>query len=172
MEKGCVQVYTGDGKGKTTAALGLALRAAGAGLRVLIVQFMKSGACSEHAALARLADRITVRHCGRDAFVRGEASPEDVRLAADGLRDATESLRSGRFDVVILDEACVAVHFKLFSAAELVDAIRGRRPGTEVVVTGRRAPPELLAAADLVTEMREVRHYFAAGVPARRGIES
>ncbi|OPZ09776.1 MAG: Cob(I)yrinic acid a,c-diamide adenosyltransferase [candidate division BRC1 bacterium ADurb.BinA292] len=172
METGRVQVYTGDGKGKTTAAVGLAVRAAGAGLRVLIVQFMKGGPSSEHAALACLADRITVRHYGRAGFVHGDPTPDDLRLGREALRDAAGALCEGTHDVVVLDEACVAVHFGLFRAAELVSAIEARAKGVEVVVTGRRAPPELLAIADLITEMRPLRHYYNDGVPARRGIEA
>jgi len=167
-----LQVYTGDGKGKTTAALGLALRAAGAGLRVFIAQFAKGMPYSELVSLERLADRVTVRQYGRRCFIRGSPTPEDVAAARDGLAEAREVVASGRWDVVILDEANIATHFGLFSVDDLLDVVDLAGGRVEIVVTGRRADPRLLARADLVTEMREVKHYYAEGVPARRGIES
>ena len=168
---GRVQVYTGDGKGKTTAALGLALRAAGAGLRVFIGQFVKGRWCGEHEALAALSERVSVRLFGREKFVCGKPAPEDVPAAKQGLREAGEALASGQYDVVILDEANVAVHLGLFSVDELLAAIEGRAEEVEVVVTGRDAHPRLVERADLVTEMRCVKHYFDQGQKARRGIE-
>ena len=169
--RGCVQVYTGDGKGKTTAALGLALRAAGAGLRVFIAQFVKGTRYSELVALQLLADRITVRQYGREQFVRGTPAAEDVRAAGVGLDEVRRALVSGAYDVVILDEANIATHFGLFSVGELLEAINLRPDDVELVITGRRAAPEVIERADLVTEMREVKHYYANGVEARRGIE-
>lgn len=171
MTTGYVHVYTGDGKGKTTAALGLALRAAGASLRVLIAQFIKGKASSEHRSLHNLSGHVTVKLYGRGGFIQGEPSPEDVEAARQGLAEAREALASGQYDVVILDEANVATHVGLFSVDELLAAIEGRAEGVEVIVTGRNAHPRLIERADLVTEMREVKHYFAQGVQARRGIE-
>jgi cob(I)alamin adenosyltransferase len=168
---GYVHVYTGAGKGKTTAALGLALRAAGAGLRVFIAQFLKGRRCSEHKALERFSDLITVRLCGRGEFIRGEPALEDIEAARQGLREARAALASGHYKVVVLDEASEATHLGLFSAEELIEAVGGKAKGVEVVITGRHASPKLLGVADLVTEMREVKHYFARGVKARRGIE-
>jgi cob(I)alamin adenosyltransferase len=165
-------VYTGDGKGKTTAALGLALRAAGAGLRVFIAQFIKGMHYSELDALERFSDLITIRQYGRGCFIRGEPSEDDRRAAVEGLAEAAGAIRSGQYAVVILDEANVAVHFGLFTIDELLDAIAPRPDCVEVVVTGRRAHPRLLEIADLVTEMREVKHYYTEGLEARRGIES
>lgn len=170
--KGYVQVYTGNGKGKTTAALGLALRAAGAGMKVFVGQFIKSAGYSEHESLSRLAASITVRAFGRGCFITGEPEPEDIRLANEGLQTAREALQSGVYGLVILDEANVAVDVGLFSADDLLSAIRERAPGVEVVVTGRKACTELLDIADLVTEMVEVKHYYRRGVKARKGIES
>ncbi|HCU34273.1 MAG TPA: cob(I)yrinic acid a,c-diamide adenosyltransferase [Armatimonadetes bacterium] len=170
--RGCIQVYTGDGKGKTTAALGLALRAAGAGLRVFIAQFIKGMHYSELDALERFSDLITIRQYGRGCFIRGEPSEDDRRAAVEGLAEAAGAIRSGQYAVVILDEANVAVHFGLFTIDELLDAIAPRPDCVEVVVTGRRAHPRLLEIADLVTEMREVKHYYTEGLEARRGIES
>lgn len=170
-EKGYLQVYTGDGKGKTTAAMGLALRCAGAGGRVFLGQFVKGMHYAELDALARFADSITVRQFGRDCFIVREPEDEDIRLAREGLAECEQALRSGAYDLVVLDEASIAVHYRLFSTAELLAAIAARPPHVEVVVTGRRAPPELVARADLVTEMREIKHYYQGGVVAREGIE-
>jgi len=169
--KGYLQVYTGDGKGKTTAAIGLAIRAAGAGLSVLFAQFVKGQKYSELAALERFSDRITVRQYGRRCFIVQEPTEQDIEAATEGLAAVRESLRSGAYQLVILDEASIALYYKLFTVDELLDAIRERSPDCEVVVTGRRAPQELIDAADLVTEMREVKHYYAKGIKARKGIE-
>lgn len=169
--KGYVQVYTGDGKGKTTAALGLALRAAGAGLRVLIIQFVKGREYSEHKALRRLDDLITIRKCGRRCFVHGKPAPADLKAARRGLREAGKAVASGDYDVVILDEAIIAAHLKLIPAPELTRLAKEKPPDVELVFTGRNATPELIKAADLVTDMREISHYYRKGVPARRGIE-
>jgi cob(I)alamin adenosyltransferase len=171
MKQGLLQVYTGDGKGKTTAALGLAVRAAGAGLKVLVVAFIKGRPCSEWAALGRFSDLIAVRPCGRGRFIRGTPAPEDVAAAREGLAAAARDLASGEWDVVILDEANGAVAAGLFAVDDLLAAVGARARGTEAVVTGRGAHARLIEAADLVTEMREVRHYFRRGVRARRGIE-
>jgi len=169
--KGYLQVYTGDGKGKTTAAMGLALRCTGAGGRVFIGQFVKGMHYAELDALARLADGIAIRQFGRDCFIVRDPEPEDIRLAREGLDECRRALESGEYDLVILDEASIAVYYQLFSATELLEAIAARQPHVEVVVTGRRAPPELVERADLVTEMKEVKHYYTGGVVAREGIE-
>ncbi|MBD3421643.1 MAG: cob(I)yrinic acid a,c-diamide adenosyltransferase [Chitinivibrionales bacterium] len=171
MNKGYFHIYTGDGKGKTTAALGLALRAAGAGLRVLFAQFVKGQRYSEIAALERFDDLITVRQFGRDCFIRNRPEKQDVDEAARGLQSVGEQVQTGRYDVVILDEACIALYYHLFSVEELLRVIDARPDTCELVVTGRYAPEQLVDAADLVTEMKEIRHYYAKGVPARDGIE-
>jgi cob(I)alamin adenosyltransferase len=170
-DRAYVQVYTGEGKGKTTAALGLALRAAGAGLRVFIAQFAKGTDASELASLARFSDLVAVRQYGRPGFIRGTPSEEHVAAAREGLRESREAVASGRYDVVILDEANIATHFGLFTAAELLEIADLAAGRVEIVITGRRADPAVIERADLVTEMREVKHYLAKGVPARRGIE-
>ncbi len=170
--KGYVQVYTGNGKGKTTAALGLALRAAGAGLRVYIAQFVKGMPYSEHKALERFQDLITVRLFGRCCFIEREPQPEDIEAARKGLDEVLAVVASGRYDVVILDEANIATHFRLFSAEDLLRVLDARPDHVELVVTGRYAHPALLERADLITEMLEARHYYAKGVAARPGIES
>ncbi|NLG67194.1 MAG: cob(I)yrinic acid a,c-diamide adenosyltransferase [Actinobacteria bacterium] len=169
--EGYVQVYTGDGKGKTTAALGLAVRAAGAGLRVLFVQFVKGMEYSEMKALQRFADLITVRQYGRGCFIYGEPAAEDCAAAKAGLDDVRAALVSGEFDVVVLDEANIATSLGLFTVRELLEVIAARPTGVELVITGRDADPRVVAAADLVTEMREIKHYYQRGVQARVGIE-
>ena len=169
--KGYVHLYTGNGKGKTTAALGLALRAAGAGLRVLIIQFVKGRSYSEHKALEKLADSITVRKCGRSCFIRGKPGPADVRAARRGLEEARSAVSAGEYDIVILDEATVATHLNLFPTSDLVRLIDEKQSRVELVITGRYADPALLEKADLVTEMREVKHYYRSGVSARKGVE-
>jgi cob(I)alamin adenosyltransferase len=172
LGKGYLQVYTGDGKGKTTAALGLALRAAGAGLRVFIAQFVKGMHYHELDALKRFDDLVTVRQYGRDCFIRRDPEQADINAARAGLEEVRELLAGDAPpDVLVLDEANIATHYGLFSVGELLEVIDSRPAGVEVVVTGRRAAPELLEKADLVTEMKEIRHYYAEGVQARDGIE-
>ena len=170
--QGFVQVYTGDGKGKTTAALGLALRAAGAGLRVYFGQFIKNADYSEIKALARFADCITVRQFGRGCFLLTEPAPEDRAAARRALDAIGLALVSGDYDLVIADEANVAVALGLIEPDDLVSLIDLRPEQVELVLTGRGAPEAVLARADLVTEMRCVRHYYDRGVLARPGIES
>jgi cob(I)alamin adenosyltransferase len=169
--KGYVQVYTGDGKGKTTAAMGLALRAAGAGLKVYFAQFIKGMKYSEHAALDVLASSITVKQYGRKCFINGAPKEEDISAAREGLVEVREIMLSGRYQVVVLDEANVAVRYNLFSVEELLDLIRIKPDGVELVITGRDADPRIIEAADLVTEMKEIKHYYQKGVCARDGIE-
>jgi len=169
--KGFVQVYTGNGKGKTTAAFGLALRAVGAGLRVFIAQFVKSSKYSELNTVERLADGITLRQYGRGDFLNRKPDEEDVKVARDGLKEVQQMMLSGQYDIVILDEANIAVHYHLFSVEDLLAFIESRPENVEVVLTGRHADPRIIEAADLATEMREIKHYFHQGVEARVGIE-
>ena len=169
--QGFVQIYTGDGKGKTTAALGLALRAAGAGLRVYFGQFIKNGDYSELTGLARFADCITVAQFGLGRFVGREPAPADREAAQRGLQEIRRALVSGAYDLVIGDEANVAASRGLIEEADLLALIDLRPPQVELVLTGRGAPAVVLARADLVTEMRAVRHYYDRGVGARVGIE-
>jgi cob(I)alamin adenosyltransferase len=169
--KGYVQVYTGPGKGKTTAALGLALRAVGAGLRVYLAQFVKGMHYSELESLKLLADSITVRQYGRNCFIHGNPGEEDRCRARDALAEVREIMLSGRYDLIILDEANIATSLELFPVEDLLEVIRARPENVELVLTGRNADPRVLEAADLVTEMRDVKHYFTNGVKARAGIE-
>jgi len=169
---GYVQVYTGDGKGKTTAALGLALRASGAGLKVFIGQFAKGQEYSEIKILREKFDNIIVRQYGRDCFIVNAPKQEDIDLARAGLAEVREAILSGAYDLVILDEINIAIYFKLFGVEDVLELIREKPEQVELVLTGRKADPQIIAAADLVTEMKEIKHYYQKGVAARTGIES
>lgn len=169
--KSYIHVYTGAGKGKTTASLGLAFRAAGAGHKVFLAQFIKGGRYSELNALKRFEDLITVEQFGRGRFINGKPSEDDIADARRGLIKMKNVLASGDYRLVVMDEVNIALHYNLFSAAEIIDLLDSRAEGTEVVLTGRHALPEILEKADLVTEMRAVKHYFKEGVKARVGIE-
>jgi cob(I)alamin adenosyltransferase len=169
--RGYIHVYTGNGKGKTTAAVGLAIRAAGAGLNVYIAQFMKRGDYSEIKGLDRFSDRITVEQFGCGQFIKGRPSAEDVAAARQGLNKVKTILAAGKHAVVILDEANVAVSLNLFSEKELLEIIDHRPDNVEIIITGRGATSAIIEAADLVTEMKEIKHYFKKGVAARLGIE-
>ena len=171
MRKGYIQVYTGNGKGKTTAALGLAVRAAGAGLKTFIAQFIKKMKCSEHALLEELGSRITVRQYGRGLIMGKKPSPADVKAAQAGYEEIKSILLSNEYDVVILDEANVAVHYGLITVQDLLALMALKPKNVELVITGRYADQKVMDAADLVTEMREIKHYHGQGVQARRGIE-
>ena len=168
---GYVQVYTGDGQGKTTAAMGLALRAAGAGLKVFIAQFVKSEKYSEIFALERFPELITCRQYGSGCWLQGRPSDEDVRLAKSALEEVRRIVAAGGHDVVILDEANIATYFGLLTVDDLTALIDIKPPGVELVFTGRKADPKLIERADLVSEMREVKHYYQKGVLARKGID-
>ncbi|GAB4230397.1 MAG: cob(I)yrinic acid a,c-diamide adenosyltransferase [Deltaproteobacteria bacterium] len=171
--KGYVQVYTGNGKGKTTAALGLAVRAAGHGLKTVIVQFMKGWIdYGELAGVRMLSPHVEIHQAGRDTFVnRKNPDPEDVRLAREGWKLAKEIVLARKADIVVLDELNCAMDFGLVPAAEVLGLLKEKPDGMELVLTGRGAPPAIVEAADLVTEMREVKHYYAKGVDARVGVE-
>ncbi len=171
MDEGKVQVYTGNGKGKTTAAVGLAVRAAGAGLRVYFGQFMKNNETGELDAFRALGSRVVVEQYGTGGEIAAPDPQADARAAQAGLERAREALLGGRYDVVVLDEANVADALGYLDAGALLELVRERPRNVELVLTGRGAGGDIRAAADLVTEMREVKHYFRDGVPARRGIE-
>ena len=173
LERGLIQVYTGNGKGKTTAALGLALRAVGRGLKVCMIQFIKGGgAYGEHQAAARYFPELTIHQTGRDGWIhRDRLDPEDIRIARETLEMARLALTGGEYDLVILDEINGAAWFGLIDVADILELMGRKPPTVELVLTGRGADERVLAAADLVTEMCEVKHYYAAGVPARLGIE-
>lgn len=169
--KGYIHVYTGNGKGKTTAALGLALRAVGAGKKVYFAQFVKGKIYSEIDAINRYIPEITVKQYGRGCFIVDEPTSEDIQAAKEGLGEVGAVIRSGKYDVVVLDEATIALHYKLFSVEELIAVLQEKREETEIAITGRYAPEELIEIADLVTEMKEIKHYYTKGISARKGIE-
>ena len=191
-DKGYVQVYTGNGKGKTTAALGITMRASGAGKKIAFVQFMKALGYSEQKILPTLPG-VTWKTLGKPFFIakKGSISEEDlaqygdscvvfeednppadyVKMIGDGFAEAKEMVMSGEFDMVVLDEINCAMYFGLLSIDEVLDLIRNKPAHTELILTGRYAPDEIIEAADLVTEMREIKHYYNEGVQARKGIE-
>jgi cob(I)alamin adenosyltransferase len=171
MEQGLVQIYTGDGKGKTTAALGLSLRAAGRGLKVFIAQFVKGMFYGELEALKRFAPQITLHQYGRKCFIRDEPTEEDVRLAREGWQEIQDVLKRAECDLLILDEIGIAMHYRLISLEEVEELLCNKPDSVELVLTGRKIPEALYEQADLVTEMREIKHYYNAGVHARKGIE-
>ena len=169
--KGYIHVYTGNGKGKTTAALGLALRAVGAGKKVYFAQFVKGKIYSEIDAINRYIPEITVKQYGRGCFIVNKPTLEDIQAAKEGLEEVGAVIRSGKYDVVVLDEATIALHYKLKSVEELIDVLQEKNEETEIAITGRYAPEELIEIADLVTEMKEIKHYYTKGISARKGIE-
>jgi cob(I)alamin adenosyltransferase len=168
--KGYIQVYTGDGKGKTTAALGLSLRAAASGKKVYIAQFVKGMHYSELDILSTIQN-ITLRQYGRNCFIYSRPTQDDSAAALHGLSETETVLQSGEYDVVVLDEANIALYYGLFSFDDLKRVLISRANHVEVIITGRYAPQELLDMADLVTEMKEIKHYYTKGVEARTGIE-
>ena len=174
LKEGYVQVYTGDGKGKTTAALGLAFRAVGHGMKVFIIQFMKGSIFYGELKTAQmLSPYVTIVQMGREEFVNREnPDPEDIRLAQEGIKLAKEIMQKNEHDILILDEINVALDFGLVSLEQVLDLIHNKPKDMELVLTGRYAHPEVVKEADLVTEMVEIRHYYAEkGVDARDGIE-
>lgn len=169
--KGYIQVYTGNGKGKTTAALGLAIRAAGAGLKVFIAQFIKMGEYSEIKALKRFKDLITVEQFGSGRFIKGKPSASDIEAARKGVEKIKAAFTSGLYNVVIMEEANVAAGLGILSVEDILKIMDEKPKDVELVITGRGADSRIIEKADLVTEMKEVKHYFQKGVKARIGIE-
>ncbi|MCD6399846.1 cob(I)yrinic acid a,c-diamide adenosyltransferase [candidate division WOR-3 bacterium] len=173
LEKGYAQVYTGNCKGKTTAALGLAFRAMGSGLKTYIGQFMKGQWCGELESAKMVSPYITIEQYGRKEFVHVKDSPlqQDIDMAKNGLRKARAAMLSGEYDIVVFDEILTAHHFNLISLENILELVKSKPDNVEIVFTGRYAPQEVIDAVDLVTEMAEVKHYYHKGVNARRGIE-
>ncbi len=171
ITRGYIQLYTGNGKGKTTAAFGLALRAVGAGKKVFIAQFVKGMPYSEIEAIKKYIPSITLKQYGLDCFIVNEPVQKDINAALEGLSEVSQIISEGKFDLVILDEICIALYYKLFALKEVIKILNSKPENMEIVLTGRYAPAELIAIADLVTEMKEVKHYYNQGVEARKGIE-
>jgi cob(I)alamin adenosyltransferase len=174
LQEGFVQIYTGDGKGKSTAAIGQAVRAAGFGLKTYIAQFMKEYPYNELISLEYLSEWITIEQFGGDDFVYKKELPGEKELAKAriGLSTAKVKMLSGNFDLIILDESIVAIYFKLITTKELVEFIKVKPANVELILTGRYCSEELIDLADLVTEMKEVKHYYQKGITSRKGIES
>ncbi len=170
MDKGYVHVYTGDGKGKTTAALGLSLRALCAGKKVFFAQFIKGMDTSE-LKIPEMIKGFTILQYGRDCFIEGSPRQEDILLAKKGLQEVSCILRDGEFDLVVLDEINMAIYYGLFQVDEIIDLLKSRHQGVEVVLTGRNADKKIIEYADLVSEIKKVKHYYENGVQAREGIE-
>lgn len=169
--KGYIQVYTGNGKGKTTAALGLAIRAVGAGKKVFFAQFVKGRIYSEIEAVQKFLPDITVRQYGLDCFIFNKPTQQDIDAAKTGLKEITEIITSCGYDIAVLDEANIALLYNLFTTEELIEVLKSKPEKMEIIITGRYAPPEIIDIADLVTEMQEIKHYYTEGVEARIGIE-
>lgn len=169
--KGKITVITGDGKGKTTSALGIALKAAGRGQKVYFAQFIKSGDSSEIKALKKLSDLITVEQFGLGGFFGRKPTPEDIQAARKGLEKVATVISSGDYEVVILDEANVAIKYRLFSDQELLDIITLKSENLDVIITGRDAAHKIIEKADQVSEFKALKHYYKKGVKARVGID-
>lgn len=169
-EKGYVQVYTGNGKGKTTAAVGVAVRTLMMGRRVYMGQFVKSIRYNE-ARLDEIFPGFTIEQYGSGCWIDREATEEDRRMAQTGYEKALHAVTSGQFDLVILDELNIALYYNMISTEQALHLIRSKDTHTELIITGRYAPDALMDAADLVTEMKEIKHYYRQGVEAREGIE-
>ncbi|MDD4343367.1 MAG: cob(I)yrinic acid a,c-diamide adenosyltransferase [Eubacteriales bacterium] len=195
MNQGKIQVYTGDGKGKTTAAIGLSIRALGAGKKVLFLQFMKSKEYSEHSVLENISKNFKLQTLGKPFFIarkedmnneeyekwkdecvffeKGNPPAEYLEMINKGLKELYKTLKSEEYDLIILDEVNVALYFDLINKDEFIKNILNRNPGIELVLTGRKALPEIIEIADLVTEMVEIKHYYnTQNLEARKGIEN
>ena len=174
LEKGFIQIYTGNGKGKSTAAIGQAVRAAGYGLKTYIAQFMKEYPYNELKSLEKLKNWITIEQFAGDDFVYRKELPNKIEMdkARRGLENAKSKMLSGKYDIIILDEVCVSIHFGLFNDEEILTFMKIKPDNVELILTGRYCPDKLLEAADLVTEMKVLKHYYLDGVLARKGIES
>lgn len=170
MNKGQIHIYTGNGKGKTTAALGLSLRAVCAGKKVFFGQFIKGMDYSELKA-AEYLPGFEIRQFGRDCFIYNEPKEEDILAAREGLNICKEIIKNKDYDLVVLDELNIALYYKLFPAEEVIEMLKNRADKMEIVITGRYAPQELIDLAHLVTEMKEIKHYYKTGLEARLGIE-
>lgn len=169
---GLVIVITGNGKGKTTAAFGQALRAVGQGYKVFVVQFMKGRKYGEFKAAKKYLPDISLRLCGLDSFVmRDNPAAVDIELAQKGLKLAKQAINSGKYNMIILDEINVALDFKLINLKDVTDLIKNKPVGLDLILTGRYAPHQIIKLADTVSEIKEVKHHYAAGIKDRAGIE-
>ncbi|MGH4124747.1 MAG: cob(I)yrinic acid a,c-diamide adenosyltransferase [Clostridium sp.] len=168
--KGYVHIYTGNGKGKTTAAFGVALRAVCSGNKVFIGQFVKGMKYSE-VGIQQHFDNIDIIQYGENCFIEKSPTEKDIKLAQAGLDKVKNIIRDNKYDVVILDELTIALYFKLIDLDSVLNLIKSKPESLELIITGRYAPQELIVVADLVTEMKEIKHYYTKGVLARKGID-
>jgi cob(I)alamin adenosyltransferase len=170
---GMIQIYTGNGRGKTSAAIGLTVRAAGHGLKTFFVTFMKDHPYGEFIFLRRFAEFITIEQYGNDEFVFKKTPPsdEDIRLAKTALERAYQEMLGGRYDMIVLDEVCVCIYFGLLETGDLIPLFENKPEDVELVLTGRYCPPEWMERANLVTEMKEIKHYYQKGVVSREGFD-
>ncbi|OGP66612.1 MAG: cob(I)yrinic acid a,c-diamide adenosyltransferase [Deltaproteobacteria bacterium RBG_16_44_11] len=165
-------VITGNGKGKTTAAFGQALRAIGQGYRVFVLQFMKGKKYGEFIAAEKYLPRLTIHMSGLDSFVmRNNPAAIDIEWAQKGLDAARKAIKSGKYDMVILDEINVALDFKLIALPEVIELIKNMPASLDLILTGRYAPPEIIELADTVSEVKEIKHHYSSGIKDRAGIE-
>ena len=171
LEKGFIQVYTGNGKGKSTAAIGQAVRAAGYGLKTYFVMFMKEFPYNEVKSLEKLKDFITIVQVGKDDFVYKKVPPseEEKSKVKNALAEAKGKMLSGKYDLIVLDEIFVSIYFGLISKEEVISFIDEKPENVELIMTGRYCPQEIIDKADLVTEMKEVKHYYEKGVLGKKG---
>lgn len=169
--KGYIQVYTGNGKGKTTAAFGQALRGLGAGFTVFIGQFVKGKTYHENIATTKYLKNITVKQYGLGCFIVDTPTDKDIETAQNGFEEMKKIIHSCEYDMVITDEVNIALYYKLIDIEDIVELMKNKPGQVELILTGRYAPQEIMDLADLVTEMREVKHHYQKGIPARKGIE-
>lgn len=169
--KGYIQVYTGNGKGKTTAAFGLAMRALGASKKVFMAQFVKGKMYSEIKTAQKYLPSFEIKQYGLGCFIEKTPTKEDIEAAKNGLEEVSSIILSEKYDMVILDEVTIALFFKLFTIDDVINIIKNKPFDLELILTGRYAPQEIIDLADLVTEMKEIKHYYTDGIEAREGIE-
>lgn len=171
---GLTLVFTGNGKGKTTSSLGMAMRAWGQGMRILVLQFIKGGwKYGELKAAEKLGDRFEIRQAGKGFIMDsdGEKMAEHRQAAAEALKSAEDEMTSGKYDLIILDEINYALSYGLVEKEQVINLVKNKPPRLHLVLTGRDALPEIIELADLVTEMKEIKHPFAQGIKAQKGIE-
>lgn len=171
MEKGYIHIYTGNGKGKSTAAFGLALRAMMSGRRVFVGQFVKSMQYNETRIEKHFPDLIHIEQLGSGCFIEKDPEEKDIALAQSGLRRCAELIQDEHYDIIILDEISIALYYKLITVDQVISVLKKRHPSKEIILTGRYMPQELIDLADLVTEMKEIKHYYTQGVLSRDGID-
>jgi len=169
--KGYIQIYTGDGKGKTTAAIGLSIRAIGAGLKVAFVQFFKPGTSSEVKVLKKFFPELYYKNFGKEKFVKGKIEEELKDLILKGWEEVKKLVISKEYNIIVLDEFTYALNWGIIKLEEFLNFLKNKPEEVEIIITGRQAPQELIEIADLVVEMKKIKHYFDKQVPARKGIE-